>query len=187
MKIMVVNMNNGKDMDITLMADSTLLRSGQPFFIPNFAPHFAAVPMLMLRVGRLGKCIAKRFAHRYIDAMTASFIIKPLGDDLQPMTLNGMEHIMDGATIYGSWIDCDVSQPLSSINWTVAQSEGTIAHQDIAPAIDSAIEFLSQSTTLKMGDVVCLGLPETKPQLLHIDDIVTASVDGKLILKNKIK
>ena len=180
-------MDNGKDMRFTLMADSTLLRSGQPFFLPPFAPHFAAVPMLMLRVGRLGKCIAPRFAHRYIDAGTASFIIKPLDNDMKPLSLNGLECVMDGATVFGSWTECDASLPLPTLKWTHNGTEHTVLPQDFVPAVDAVVEHLSKHATLKMGDVVCLGAPGTQHQLLAIDDLLTAAVNDKQILKTKIK
>lgn len=181
---MVVNMTNGTDMSVTLMADSTLLHSGQPFFIPDFAPHFAAMPMLMLRVGRLGKCIAPRFAHRYIDAMTASFAIVPLDHDMQPMSLAGMASVMDGATVYGSWIDYE---PLQSFVWTLGGQEHTLLPQDFMPEASAAIEHISRHATIKMGDVICLGATASQPQPLHIDDLLTASVNGQPILRNKIK
>ena len=44
--------------------DSSLLRSGQPFFIPDFAGEFRAMPSAVVRIGRLGKGIAPRFAVR---------------------------------------------------------------------------------------------------------------------------
>ena len=48
-----------------LMADSSILYTGRPFFVPDYAQHFVATPTIVVRTGRLGKCIAPKFAYRY--------------------------------------------------------------------------------------------------------------------------
>jgi 2-keto-4-pentenoate hydratase/2-oxohepta-3-ene-1,7-dioic acid hydratase in catechol pathway len=84
MKIIVVGMNyaeHNKELDGTLVSvpenpvifmkpDSALLKDGKPFFIPDWAEQFDYETELVVRINRLGKCIAPRFAHRYYDAFT---------------------------------------------------------------------------------------------------------------------
>ena len=43
-----------------LMADSSILYSGRPLFVPDFAREFVARPTIVVRTGRLGKCIAAK-------------------------------------------------------------------------------------------------------------------------------
>ena len=57
------------------MADSSVLYTGRPLFIHDFASGFMAAPSIVVRMGRLGKCIAPKFAHRYWDAFTAAFAV----------------------------------------------------------------------------------------------------------------
>ena len=45
-----------------LMADSAILYTGRPFFIPDFAQRFEAAPSIVVRTGRLGKAVAPKFA-----------------------------------------------------------------------------------------------------------------------------
>ena len=59
-----------------LMADSSLLFTDRPFFLPDFADAFIATPTIIVRMGRLGKCVAPKFAHRYWDAFTAGFTLR---------------------------------------------------------------------------------------------------------------
>ena len=37
-----------------LMADSSILYTGRPFFVPDFAQQFVATPTIVVRMGRLG-------------------------------------------------------------------------------------------------------------------------------------
>lgn len=187
MKILVVHKDNDGRLSVTPMADSTTLRSGQPFFVPDFAPRYAVEPMLALRIGRLGKCIARRFAHRYIDAATATFVVRPLDDNLQPSTLNGMAAALDGSVLMGKWTPMDEGAPLPSVQWTHNGKEHTLDGSEVVPALDEAVSFLSQYCTLKMGDIVCLGLPRPQLQAIEIGDRVTASIGQTQVLKNNIK
>ena len=54
---------------IFLKPDSALLKDGKPFFIPDFSKQVDYETELVVRISRLGKNIAPRFAHRYYDAI----------------------------------------------------------------------------------------------------------------------
>lgn len=57
------------------MPDSSILRTGNPFFVPDFDTEFLAFPSICYRIGRLGKSIARRFADRYIDSATVAVAV----------------------------------------------------------------------------------------------------------------
>ena len=85
-----------------LMADSSILYTGRPFFVPDFAQRFVATPTIVVRMGRLGKCVAPKFAHRYWDAFTAGYTVcASQSDDIR---LTGLDRAFDGAAIVGDWI-----------------------------------------------------------------------------------
>ena len=44
-------------------ADSAILKDGKPFFIPDFSNEIHYETELVVRINRLGKNIAPRFAH----------------------------------------------------------------------------------------------------------------------------
>ena len=86
-----------------LMADSSILFTGRPFFLPDFAQAFVATPTLVVRTGRLGKCIAPKFAYRYWDAFTAGFTVRAIesNDD----RIKVLDRAFDGALILGDWVE----------------------------------------------------------------------------------
>lgn len=82
MKIIAVGMNyalhnkelghthENKEPVIFLKPDSAILKDGKPFFIPDFSDEVHYETEVVVRICRLGKNIAPRFARRYYDAVT---------------------------------------------------------------------------------------------------------------------
>ena len=63
---------------IFMKPESALLKEGKPFFIPDFATAFQYETELVVRINRLGKNIASRFASRYYEEITVGKIIGAL-------------------------------------------------------------------------------------------------------------
>ena len=91
MKIIAVGMNyarhneelghtlENKEPVIFMKPDSAILKDGKPFFIPDFSNEVHYETELVVRINRLGKNIASRFAHRYYDAVTSLHAIYSAG------------------------------------------------------------------------------------------------------------
>lgn len=84
------------DGKVYLMADSSLAKSGKSWFLPEFAPEFTYHTHLVIRIGRLGKNIARRFAHRYVDAVTVGATVTACG-----IADNAIAKAFDGAAMIG--------------------------------------------------------------------------------------
>lgn len=63
------------DKNWLLWPDSCWLQSNRPLFIPDFDEKFYAMPAIGFKSGRLGKCIAPKFAIRYFCSFSAALII----------------------------------------------------------------------------------------------------------------
>ena len=82
MKIFAIGLNyasHNKDMKLTFEAcepvifmkpDTALLKDGKPFFLPDFSDEIHYETELVIKINRLGKNIAEKFAHRYYDDIT---------------------------------------------------------------------------------------------------------------------
>ena len=82
MKIFAIGLNydsHNKEMKRDFQADSpvvfmkpdtALLRNGNPFFVPDFSDRIEYETELVIKINRLGRNIAERFAHRYYDELT---------------------------------------------------------------------------------------------------------------------
>lgn len=170
-----------------LMADSSLLYTGRPFFVPDFAASFVATPTIIVRMGRLGKCVAPKFAHRYWDAFTAGFTLRAVdGDDARLMEL---DHAFDGAVIVGDWVAVsDAAQALDTLV-EVRVGEETAASCRLAQMhqpLDELIAAVSTRCSIKMGDLLLTG--DAGPgHTLAPGDRLTASIGGQPVLDVKVR
>lgn len=117
MKVIGFTGNYGKEDSLPqayLMTDSCILYTGRPFFVPDFAQTFVATPAIVVRMNRLGKCVAPKFAHRYWDAFTAAFAVRACHSDDSRLT--GLDRAFDGAAIVGEWVPVDGLQDVAHLS-----------------------------------------------------------------------
>ena len=190
MKIIGFTGNYGIETSATqafLMADSSILFTGRPFFLPDFARAFVAVPTIVVRTGRLGKCIAPKFAHRYWDAFTAGFTVRAVESDDQ--RLLALDRAFDGAVIVGEWVETtSVDDPLrANVQSMVGDTEvASCCLADMTQPLDELLAAVSTRCSIKMGDLLLTGDAAPEHQLA-VGDHLTASVCGKQVLDVRVK
>ena len=83
MKIIGFIYRDGKA-EMVLKGDSCLLNGRKPFFVPDWTSEVGVTDCIILRVCRLGKEIAPKFADRYYDAIApgADFIGQKTHQDI---------------------------------------------------------------------------------------------------------
>lgn len=169
--------------EILLFPDSSLTVARQPLFLPDFAETWIAHVGIAVRISRLGKTIASRFASRYYDAVTVALRAVPCGVDAGKALYTSF----DGALTLGSWI------PADEIDWNVPVIEAAFTPAMLS--FDSAavqyhaaeaIEAASAYCTLKSGDVIIPEWASTEAPLEQ-RTTVTASLAGHECLKLKIR
>ena len=141
-----------------LMADSSVLYSGRPFFVPDFAEDFVAAPSIVVRMGRLGKCVSSKFAHRYWDAITAGFNVRACHDC--DAKLDALDRAFDGAAIVGDWVAVsDVEDPMQAVVEVKVDDE-VISRRclaDMVMPLGDMIAAVSTRCSIKMGDLLFTG------------------------------
>lgn len=146
--------------------DSALLKDGRPFFIPDFSADIRFSAHLVVRICRLGKCIAARFARRYYDAVTVGVDFTAY-DILQTCLSNGLpwdlNKCFDGSAVIGTFVSLEQLQTDVRQLAFRLESDGHCIQQgfasDMLTPVDEAIANLSQYMTLKMGDLIFTGAP----------------------------
>jgi len=141
-----------------LMADSSILYSGRPFFVHDFAEEFVAAPSIVVRMGRLGKCVAPKFAHRYWDAITAGFNVRACRDN--DARLGALDRAFDGAAIVGDWVDLSrLDDPLQALV-EVKVDDSVLSRRCLADMVWPLADMVSAVSTrcsIKMGDILFTG------------------------------
>lgn len=175
--------------EIRLMADSSILLSEKPFFIPDFADGFTVSATLALRISRVGKCIAPRFAHRYFDSVTAAAVVTPQGLHDNAVACNvATSTAFDGALWLGTFVPVDgidaTNPQLELAIEGTRQCTHTACRVPLSPA--DIIAEVSRQMMLKMGDIILTG-NATPCEPLAIGDTVTASLQGDERLRIRVK
>lgn len=174
---------------IYLMCDSSLLKDGKPFFVPDFAESFVAYPTIVVQVCRLGKNIARRFAHRYYDRVTVGLSVEAAGmkEQFAAGGCGALCRAFDGAAILGEMVD--VAAAGDRLEYAVTEGgrecfAGSAAM--LQHGIDELIEHVSRYMTLKIGDYIFVNRPQAGVPL-HIGMQLAATLAGQEVLRVKVK
>ena len=145
--------------------DSALLLKGKPFFVPDFAERFDYETEVVVRINRLGKDIAERFAHRYYEEVTLGidFTARDLQQKMTPMGLPWeISKGFDGSAGLGTFINKSELPDLQDLHFHL-DIDGTTVQQghtaDMLHTVDEIVSYCSRFFTLKMGDLIFTGTP----------------------------
>lgn len=185
--------NDAKEIpSVYLMADSSLLKDGKPLFLPDFADKFIAHPALAVRINRLGKNIAKRFAPRYYDAVTVGLCIEA-HDFSGSATIaydDSVKNAFDGSAVLGDFIPVENCN-LSDNTVLHLEQDGEVISEtllsDMILDIDSLIEELSKYFTFKIGDILFTGYRQDGAFPLTINSTISGKLDSLEVLHFKVK
>lgn len=177
MKIIAVGMNYArhnqelghtivdKDPVIFMKPDCALLKDGKPFFIPDFSNEIHYEAELVLRICRLGKNIASRFAYRYYDAVTVG--IDFTARDLQRKfreTGNPWELCkgFDNSAAIGTFVPLEQFSDKEHLNFHLNIDGKEVQRgnsADMLFPVGDIISYVSKFVTLKIGDLLFTGTP----------------------------
>ena len=150
---------------IFMKPDSALLKDSKPFFIPDFTKQVDYETELVVRICRLGKNIAPRFAHRYYDAVTIGidFTARDLQNKLRsegkPWEISKG---FDNSAVIGDFIPVNRFKDVQNLNFHLNIDETQVQQgntKDMIFKIDDLIAYVSQFYTLKIGDLLYTGTP----------------------------
>lgn len=142
-------------------ADSAILRVGEPVFIQQPADEWTTCITVAVRISRLGLHIPVAHSSRHYDAVAAVHLLTPVhpvvSDCLPPL-------FRDRAVAPGEWVP--VEQTGNEFNMNVTRrplrgDESVSLDGEIAVCLDKLrlneiVSYVSQSMTLKNGDIIIL-------------------------------
>ena len=168
-------------------ADSALLKDGKPFFVPDFMGRIDYETELVVRVCRLGKGIAERFANRYYDAVTVG-IDFTARDMQQRLRADGLPWNVckgfDGSAVVGEWVEKDLLRDIHTLTFR-GEVNGHVVQQacaaDMIFGIDRLVSYISTFFTLKTGDIIFTGTPAGVGPVA-VGDHITGFVEERKVL-----
>ena len=158
---------------MVLKGDSCLLNGRKPFFMPDWSREIGVTPCLILRVSRLGKEIAYKFADRYYDAIAPGedFIALDKAREAQAAGKPWTEALaFDYSLAIGEWVT----------------GYGLPVTGDYVLSPEEAIEKASKVMTIRQGDLIYIQAMQA-PKPVQKEDILRIEIEGEEKLYCKIK
>ena len=177
MKIIAVGMNyaeHNKELHhslelseptIFMKSDSSLLKDGKPFFIPDFSSEIHYETEIVVKIDRLGKNIAERFAHRYYNEVTVGidFTARDLQRELRAKGLPWeISKAFDNSAVIGDFVSVNKFKDIQNLKFHLNIDGNTVQQGNTADMlfkVDEIIAYVSRFFTLKIGDLLFTGTP----------------------------
>ena len=150
---------------IFMKSESSLLKDGKPFFIPDFSSEIHYETELVVKIDRLGKNIAERFAHRYYSEVTVGivFTARDLQRRLREQGLPWeISKAFDNSAIIGTFIPLEEAGNVNQLSFHLDMNGKTVQQGNTADmlfSVDQIIAYVSRFFTLKIGDLIYTGTP----------------------------
>lgn len=149
-----------------LKPDSALLIKNRPFYIPDFSNEIHYEIELVLKVGRLGKNISSKFAHRYYDEIGLG--VDFTARDIQRKCIKGglpweKAKGFDASAVLGDFVAKDELGDVTKLSFKLLKNGEVMQDGNSANMIfpfDEIIAYVSRFFTLKMGDLIYTGTPQ---------------------------
>jgi 2-keto-4-pentenoate hydratase/2-oxohepta-3-ene-1,7-dioic acid hydratase in catechol pathway len=176
MKIICIGQNyreHNKELDnddpfypvVFMKPDSALLRKNKPFYIPDFSQEIHYETELIIKINRLGKNIAPKFAYRYYDEIglgvdfTARDLQRKLRAEGKPWEI---AKAFDNSAVIGDFRPVKTFEDVQNIEFSLKKNGETVQTgrtQDMIFSINNLISYISGFFTLKIGDLIFTGTP----------------------------
>ena len=177
---------------IFMKPDSALLRENRPFFIPRFSNQIEHEVELVVRINRLGRNIAPRFAHRYYSevALGVDFTARDLQNQCKQLGAPWeISKAFDNSAVVSDFISLSELSDIQDIHFSL-QKNGQIQQQghtkDMLFSVDNLIAYISQFFTLKIGDLIFTGTPAGVSPIV-INDRLTGYIEDKMMFDFLVK
>nr|WP_321222949.1 fumarylacetoacetate hydrolase family protein [uncultured Psychroserpens sp.] len=150
---------------VFLKPDTSILLKKQPFFIPDFSNDVHHEVEMLVKINKVGKHIAKKFAHKYYDdiGLGIDFTARDLQAQLKAKGLPWEKaKAFDGAAVIGEWLNKKNFDDLNNLNFSLLKNDELVQKGNTSLMlwkIDEIIEYVSKYFTLKIGDIIFTGTP----------------------------
>ncbi len=177
-----------------LKPDTAMLRNNDPFYIPAFSQEVDYECELIVRIDRVGKGIAERFAHRYyhevglgIDFTARDLQRQAIAAGLPWERSKAFDH---SAVISPTFIPLEeLGGEVQKLHFTLdidGERRQTGDTAQMLFSVDKLIASVSQYMTLRMGDLIYTGTPAGVGAVRHNNNLC-AKLEGRELLNFDIR
>ena len=202
MKIICIGRNYAKHIEelanerpenpvVFLKPDSSILPRKNPFFIPPFSNDVHYEVEVLVKINKVGKHIATRFAHKYYDEIGLG-IDFTARDVQQQCKVKGLPwekaKAFDGSAVIGDFFS-KKDFNLENLSFQLLKNNEIVQDgntQSMLWKIDELISYVSQYFTLKKGDIIFTGTPAGVGKVSE-NDVLLGKIEGLKAFEIRVK
>lgn len=175
-----------------LMPDTALLRNNQPFFYPDFSNNIHFEVEIVIKMDRLGKNIAPKFANRYYKEIGVGidFTARDLQQKCKEKGLPWeISKSFDGAAPISKFVSLEKFEDINNINFRLELNGEVVQKANTSEMIfkvDELISYVSKYMMIKIGDLLFTGTPSGVGPV-KIGDRLTAYIEDEKMLDFIVK
>lgn len=184
--------NEVPDKPVIFMKPATaLLRNGQSFYYPDFSKDIHYEGEIVLRIGRNGKSIQRKFAANYIESLSVGFdfTARDLQNELKAKGLPWeLAKAFDGAAAVGDFVPA-AEVDMEQLDITIKKNGETVQHGHTSQLLfpfTELISFISGFFTLQKGDLIYTGTPAGVGPV-RTGDLLEGFLNEKLLISCPVK
>ncbi len=160
-----LNSKNPTEPVVFMKPDTALLKNNKPFYVPDFSQELHYETELIVKINRIGKNIASRFAHRYYSEIglgvdfTARDLQRKLKAEGKPWEIS---KAFDNSAVIGNFLPVNTLGNVQDIRFRLDLNGNTVQNGHSAEMIfpiDELVAYVSRFFTLKIGDILFTGTP----------------------------
>lgn len=145
--------------------EACIVKNNRPFFYPDFSRDIHHEVEIVIKIGRLGKKIEKRFAHRYFEqiGIGIDFTARDLQEKARQKGLPWeIAKAFDHSAPISRFLPKTEFPDINNISFHLDLNGKTVQHastKDMIFSVDELISYITGFITLKTGDLIFTGTP----------------------------
>jgi 2-keto-4-pentenoate hydratase/2-oxohepta-3-ene-1,7-dioic acid hydratase in catechol pathway len=202
MKIICIGRNYAKHIEelanekpespvVFLKPDSAILPKKNPFFIPSFSDDVHYEVEVLIKINKVGKHIAEKFAHKYYDeiGLGIDFTARDVQEKCKEKGLPWEKaKAFDGSAVIGVFYPKEEFD-LDNLKFQLLKNDEIVQDGNTNAMLwktDALISYVSQYFTLKKGDVIFTGTPAGVGKVVE-NDVLKGVIEGCEAFEIKVK
>lgn len=177
---------------IFMKPDTALLKNGLDFYLPEFSSEIHHEAELVVKVSKVGKHIAEKFAPKYYSQISLGidFTARDIQSSLKEKGLPWeLAKAFDNSAFVGEWIPVESLGDLNDVQFSLSKNGEMVQVGHSAKMlwkIDQLITYISKYFTLKTGDLIFTGTPAGVSEV-HRGDFLKGHINNQEIFNLSIK
>jgi len=176
---------------VFLKPDYSILPRKNPFFIPPFSSDVHYEVEVLVKINKVGKHIASRFAHKYYDeiGLGIDFTARDIQQQCKEKGLPWEKaKAFDGSAVIGDFYDKS-NFDLENLSFKLFKNDKVVQDGNTKAMlwkVDELISYVSQYFTLKKGDIIFTGTPAGVGKVSE-NDILIGEINNRKAFEIRVK